>query len=118
MKSDQGMKQEFKEQNQLYYEAKLKSLMHEPGQVQKRLRDEILPIIDKKQIPITTMDCMYLISQIIAQNSHNFLSEAMKRKKFDAGCLQSSLAVMQKGQTFNTLYKLLQKIDKFGDIFV
>ena len=63
-------------------------------------------------------DCMYHISQIIAQNSQNFLSEAMKRKTFDAGCLQWSLAVMQKGQTFNNLYKLLQNIDKFGDIIV
>ena len=78
----------------------------------------MLPIIDKKQISATTMDCMYLLSQIIAQNSQSFLSEAVKRKKFDPSCLQSSLSVMQKGQTFNNIYKLLQTIDKFGDIIV
>ena len=92
--------------------------MREPGKIHKSLQEECFTEIGKRQVSVSTMDCLYLLSQVIAQHSLEFLQKVKTLKKADKSCLQTKLAVMQKGETFNSLYKLLLLIDQYGDFII
>ena len=56
------MEKEFEELDKLDYESKLTKLMREPGKIHKSLQEECFTEIGKRQVSVSPMDCLYLLS--------------------------------------------------------
>ena len=66
---------------------------------------------------MNSMDGLYLLSQILSHHAKAYLEQlkGLEAKERSPLLISSNLTVLQKAQTFSTLLKVLELLDKVGD---
>ena len=89
--------------------------MHDAPEQLKNLQKTVELEEQKARPLVNNVECMYLLGQLIHGFSKSYLDATKDISGASSHFLQSSLSVMQKGQTFDSLYKALAIVEKIID---
>ena len=88
------MKEDLDSASRPYYEGKVRTMIHDATAEQKKLQAQVEDKISKRMPLVNSIECMYLLSQLLRHFAKKFLTETKEAKGIDSRFIQSDLCVM------------------------